>query len=144
MLSNSSKYAINAVLYLAVHSDETKKVRAKEIAKAINIPPPFLAKILQPLSRKNIISSSKGPTGGFYTTPENLQTPLLEVVREIDGLEKLDNCALGLRECNGDRPCPIHYAIQPYKLQLLKELREHSIADFAKKVEEGEAFLFLS
>lgn len=143
MLSNSSKYAIKAVLYLAVHSSEVKKIRAKEIAEAINIPSPFLAKILQPLSKRNIISSIKGPAGGFYMTPGNLEIPLLEVVKEIDGLEKLNNCVLGLTACNAEKPCPIHFSIQPLRLKFMKELRENSIASFAEKVKEGEAFLIL-
>ena len=143
MLSNSSKYGVKAVLYLAVHSSETKKIRAKEIAEAIDIPSPFLAKILQPLSKKEIISSIKGPTGGFYMTPENLEIPLLEVVREIDGLEKLNNCVLGLTACNAEKPCPVHFSVQPFRLKFMKELRENSIASFAQKVKEGKAFLLL-
>jgi DNA-binding IscR family transcriptional regulator len=44
MLSKSSTYAIRAVLYLSLHSDVTKKYSPQQIADAINIPAPFLAK----------------------------------------------------------------------------------------------------
>ena len=66
MLSNSSKYAINAILYLAIHTSINNKIGVKEIAEALNIPSPFLAKILQILAKKNAISSSKGPGGGLF------------------------------------------------------------------------------
>lgn len=143
MLSNSSKYAINAVLYLAVHSDETKKISAREVAEAIDIPSPFLSKLFQILSRKNVISSSKGPGGGFYMTRENLNLSLIEIVKHLDGLENFEDCVLGLKKCSSDKPCPIHYSIQPLKKQFLKELNENSVASFAKKVKTGETFLFI-
>lgn len=143
MLSNSSKYAINAVLYLAVHTDETKKISAREIADAINIPSPFLSKLLQILSRKNIISSSKGPGGGFYMTEKNLNLHLIEIVKHIDGLDNFEDCVLGLKKCSSEKPCPVHYSIQPLKQQFLKELNENTIASFAEKVKTGETFLFI-
>lgn len=143
MLSNSSKYAINAVLYLAVHTDETKKISAREIADAINIPSPFLSKLLQILSKKNVISSSKGPGGGFYMTEKNLNLHLIEIVKHIDGLDNFEDCVLGLKKCSSERPCPVHYSIQPLKQQFLKELNENTIASFAEKVKTGETFLFI-
>jgi len=143
MLSNSSKYAINAVLYLAVHTDKTKKISAREIAEAINIPSPFLSKLLQILSKKNVISSSKGPGGGFYMTGKNLNLNLIEIVKHIDGVDNFEDCVLGLKKCSSEKPCPVHYSIQPLKKQFLKELSENTIDSFAKKVKTGETFLFI-
>src|SRR5680860_1890336 len=143
MLSNSSKYAINAVLYLAVHTDKTKKISAREIAEAINIPSPFLSKLLQILSKKNVISSSKGPGGGFYMTGKNLNLNLIEIVKHIDGVDNFEDCVLGLKKCSSEKPCPVHYSIQPLKKQFLKELEENTIDSFAKKVKAGETFLFI-
>lgn len=143
MLSSSSKYAVNAVLYLAVHSSEIKKIRAKEIAEAIKLPSPYLAKLLQTLSRENVVSSSKGPTGGFYLTPEAQKRPLLEIVKIIDGTDRLDDCVLGLKKCSSEKPCPVHFAVQPLKLKFRMELEENSIATFAEKVKSGETYLFV-
>lgn len=143
MLSSSSKYAVNAVLYLAVHTSEHKKLRAKEVAEAIKLPPPFLAKLLQTLSREEIVSSTKGPRGGFYLTPEARERKLIEVVKAIDGVEKIEECVLGLKKCSSDKPCPVHFAVQPLKKQFLKELEYNSIATFAEKVKKGETYLFL-
>lgn len=143
MLSSSSKYAINAVLYLAVHASEEKKIRATEIAEAINLPSPFLSKLLQNLSREHIISSSKGPKGGFYLTPEAKELALVEIVKSIDGVDRLEDCVLGLKKCSSEKPCPVHFAVQPYKNKFLQELEEHTIKHFADKVKKGEAHLFI-
>lgn len=141
MLSSASKYAINAVLYLAVESHEGKKVGAKEIATAIDVPVPFLAKLLQDLARKNVISSSKGPRGGFYLTKKNKEQKLLVIVEQIDGLSKFEECALGLKDCSNEKPCPIHFSIQPLRQSMLNELSSNSIASFAEKVRQGTTFL---
>ena len=143
MLSSSSKYAVNAVLYIAVHASENEKIRATEIAEAIKLPSPFLAKLLQILSRENIVSSTKGPRGGFFIKPEAKQLPLIEVVKSIDGIDRLEECVLGLKVCSPEKPCPVHFSVQPFKKKFLRELEENSIEYFAEKVKKGEAYLFV-
>ena len=71
MLSRASKYAILSTLFLAEHSSKDKKISVKEISESIDVPSPFLAKLFQQLVRGNIISSTKGPNGGFYLTKKN-------------------------------------------------------------------------
>ncbi len=92
MLSKSSTYAIRGVLYLALNSNEMQKYSPKEIALAIAVPAPFLAKTLQELTKRNLISSVKGRNGGFYLTEENKQNTLISIVDSIDGLNKFQNC----------------------------------------------------
>jgi len=143
MLSNSCKYALKAVLFLALDVHKNRKVGVKEIAAAIDVPFPFLAKLLQGLARKKIISSAKGPTGGFFLTEENKAQKLLVVVEHIDGLSKFKECVLGLKDCSSEKPCPIHFLVQPLKKTLFNEMNDSSIAIFAKKVQEGKTFLSL-
>lgn len=143
MLSNSSKYAINAVLYLAVHASVDNKIGVKDIAETLGIPSPFLAKILQILARKNAISSTKGPRGGFYLTDKEKDIPLVQIVYHIDGIDKFTNCGLGLKKCSVETPCPLHNSIEPLKAKFLEELENNTIKDFADKVKNGTAYLFI-
>ena len=55
MFSNSSKYAIKAVLFLAVNSSKDNRIMVKDMAVPVNAPQAYLAKLLQELSRKEII-----------------------------------------------------------------------------------------
>ncbi len=135
MFSKACKYGMRAVLYLAVHSNEEQKLGVKEIAEALNVPGPFLAKIMQQLSRAHLISSSKGPTGGFYLSEKNAQTPLREVVDCIDGNEIFSACIMGLPVCGAEHPCPLHAKAYTYREGLAKMLGEHSIADFARRID---------
>ncbi|MDO8897370.1 MAG: Rrf2 family transcriptional regulator, partial [Bacteroidales bacterium] len=66
MLSNACKYAIRALIYLATRMNDGVKVSIRELSAEIDSPEPFTAKIMQSLSKQEIISSVKGPHGGFY------------------------------------------------------------------------------
>lgn len=141
MLSNSSKYAVKAVLYLAIHSREDKKIMAKDIAEPINVPQAYLAKLLQELSREGIITSVKGPKGGFYLSEESKLFSLMDVVRVIDGDKRLNSCVLSLEKCNAEKPCPLHDLINPSKSIFMKSLKEKTIKDFSEQIEKGLVFL---
>ena len=109
MISKKCKYALRAILHLAVESSEQNKKSTKDLSEELKIPTPYLGKILQELVPKNIISSIKGPNGGFYLTQENMQTPLINIIEAIDGLSFFETCGLGLSACSDEHPCPIHH-----------------------------------
>lgn len=141
MLSNSSKYAIKAVLYLAIHSSEENKVMVKDIAKPINVPQAYIAKLLQALVKEKIISSVRGPKGGFYLDETNLMNPIISIVKVIDGEKKLNSCMLSIDKCNEEKPCPLHKVLNPSRNQILTSLRVKTIKDLILDVELGKAFL---
>jgi Rrf2 family protein len=141
MLSNSSKYAIKAVLYLALKTNEKKRVMVKDISEPINVPQAYTAKLLQHLSREGIISSVKGPRGGFYLSEENKQRTLIDVVNVIDDEHKLTSCILSLEKCNAEKPCPLHDLISPSKTVFMKSFTEITIEDYSNRIKEGTVFL---
>ncbi len=134
MFSASCKNAIRAVLYLAIHSDQDQKLGVDEIAQALDVSRHFLAKILQLLSKGNLISSSKGPNGGFYLTEANKKLNLLRVIRHIDGPEANSQCVLGLENCSNDHPCPFHEHVKKFRNGLDQFLQNQSIEEAARKV----------
>lgn len=133
MLSKSSKYGIRAVLYLASSASEAKNIGTKEIAITLNIPAPFLAKTLQQLSKKKIISSIKGPNGGFFMTKNNLEKSIFDIIYCIDGQHKFEECFLGYPECSDIEPCVVHDVYSPLKKQLLRRLKTKTIFEMAKE-----------
>jgi Rrf2 family protein len=141
MLSNSSKYAIKAVLYLSLHSHESKKIMVKDIAKPINVPQAYIAKLLQPLVKENLISSVRGPKGGFYLSDENNNQPVINIIKVIDGEKRLTSCMLSLENCNEEKPCPLHNILSPSRNRITKLLSETSIKELAYSVKKGQAFL---
>ena len=141
MFSNSCKYALKAVLYLAVNSDESNKILAKNISEPINVPQAYIAKLLQELSRHNIVSSTRGPNGGFYINAQNRETPLIDIITVIDGENRLNSCLLSVQNCNSEKPCPLHSFASPFRADLLENLKKNTIGDMAKDVKSRKSFL---
>ena len=141
MFSNSVKYALKAVLFLAVHSDEDHKIMAKDIAKSINVPQAYIAKLLQELTKQKIVSSTKGIYGGFYLTNLNAEQPVINIIEAIDGPYKMNSCLLSLENCNEQVPCPLHHIANPMRSQLIENLRIKAIEDLAEEIKSGITFL---
>lgn len=144
MFSKACEYAIRAALYISIKSVEGSKLGIKEIAKEIDSPEPFTAKILQTLSREKIISSIKGPNGGFYIDPKAKPVPINAIVKAVDGEDVLHTCSLGLKECSDKFPCPIHHEIKRYKDRLRKIMKEKTLQDLTKELASGKTFLKIS
>lgn len=137
MLSNACKYAIRSILYLGIHSDETKKIGVKKIADELEMPQPFLAKLLQQMTKSKLVSSTKGPNGGFYLSVGNKHNAIWDIVKNIDGTEKFEKCFLGLSICVDENPCPVHYIAGPFRRQILADFRDKTIDQFTQEIKES-------
>ena len=84
MLSNTCKYAIRALIYLAKNASGDQKIGIKKISEDLGIPSPFLGKILQSLAKQKILSSTKGPHGGFGMGMKAKDIRLYDIVVIID------------------------------------------------------------
>ena len=132
LFSKSFGYAIRGVLYISLMQDEKKYVQAEEIASRLAVPRHFMSKILKKLVKTNVLSSIKGPSGGFTINQHTLKIPLIEIVDLTDGLLAFKNCVLKLNECNAENPCPLHYQVEGVKTKLKSILSETTIGDLLK------------
>jgi Rrf2 family protein len=141
MFSKACEYAIKAVLYVAQKSNGGDKVGIKKIAKGINAPESFVAKILQQLGRSALVSSVKGPNGGFYLDEKQLSYSLAAIVTVIDGDLLFTGCALGLKSCSETKPCPLHFEFKAIREQMKITLQNATVGEFNEKLDAGISFL---
>ena len=141
MFSKTCEYAIRAVLFIAQRTSEGSRVGIREIAKGIDSPEHFIAKILQDLSRKGVIQSQKGPAGGFYLDKSSLNATLADVVRIVDGDKIFSGCALGLKQCSESKPCPLHHEFKKIRENILKVLQSARLGEFNNELEKNLYFL---
>lgn len=134
MFSKACKYGIRAVLYLAAHTSDSKKMGVDEVAESLQVPRHFLAKILQQLAKAGLISSSKGPNGGFYLSRENRKGNLHDVAVTIDGEDLFSSCILGLPVCSSANPCPLHTQAYIYREGLAYQFEKLSIQDLVETI----------
>lgn len=141
IFSKSCEYALRAVFYIASQSSYDKKVGIKEIAENINSPEAFLAKLLQQLTKANLVQSMKGPNGGFYMREEDLNKTLSTIVEIIDGDSIFNGCGLGLTYCSESNPCPLHDSFKHVRNELTRMLKNTKIQDFNEELLKGNTTL---
>lgn len=138
MFSKTCEYAIKAVMHLAASSSEKKLFSLNAVAKAIDSPAAYTAKILQQLSKAGIIHSSKGHLGGYYIQKSKLKTLFLsDIVNVIDGDNVYTSCALGLKKCSAHRPCPLHENFKGIRNELKLMLENTTIQDLVEGINKN-------
>lgn len=143
MLSSASKYAIRSVLYMAGKRADNKKFGAAEVAKELELSTHFVAKLLQQLARTGVISSLKGPHGGYFLSEDNLQQKLCDVIAVFESESVFEGCFLGLPECGNDHPCPVHEVFSEFRENILYKFKQQTISELAKEVRENGTYLSL-
>lgn len=141
MISKSSKYAIRAVTFIASKTEGNRKLSIKEIASEIEAPPAFAGKILQKLTKNKIVTSLKGPYGGFFCEKYQLELQVSEVVKIFDGLAVFEECVMGLHQCSDTHPCPMHFDYIKTRNFILNTFQNTTIGQLAKNFSEGGFFL---
>lgn len=141
MFSKTCEYAIRALIFIAQQSIKNNRVGIKDIAIGIDSPEYFTAKILQQLSKKELVKSIKGPNGGFFMEDKELNHTLAKIVYEIDGDRLFIDCGMGLKECSESRPCPIHNEFKLIKENIKTMLENYQIRMFIEKLDFNLTFL---
>jgi Rrf2 family iron-sulfur cluster assembly transcriptional regulator len=142
MFSKTCEYGIRAAIIIASESYQDNRIGLKEIAKKIDSPEAFTAKILQILSKNNIINSIKGVGGGFEIPKETLsQIKLIQIVSAIDGDSVFTGCGLGLSHCSEIHPCPVHDKFKEIRNGLADMLENTNLEELAMGIKSGDTFL---
>ncbi|GEO05036.1 hypothetical protein AAE02nite_27000 [Adhaeribacter aerolatus] len=141
MISKACKYGIRAAIFVASQADKNQKLNVKEIAREVDAPEAFTAKILQVLNKHRIITSLKGPYGGFYIEDFQLEQPVINIVNAIDGMAVFRECGLGLKRCSELHPCPMHDKFKAARETLRQVFQETTIRQLASALQEGTSFI---
>lgn len=141
MISKKTKYAINALVYLAKRKDDGP-VLISEISDSEHIPQKFLEAILLELKKSGILASKKGKGGGYYLLKSTAEVNLAEIMRLIDGPIALLPCVTHkfyqrCDECKDEEICGIRdifLEVRNKTVELLKDATLQSIIDRESKL----------
>ena len=141
MFSKATEYALRATIYIAQKSTEENKLGIEEISNAIDSPQSFTAKILQLLTRDKIVSSVRGPNGGFYISEKAKKLPARSILQAMGEAEVLEKCVLGLKKCSEVQPCPMHSQYKSIRQQLIQLFVTKTIQQLAADIKDGVVFI---
>jgi len=137
IFSKSFGYAVRGVLYIALMQDQKRYVQVEEIALELAVPRHFMGKILKRLVKENIISSSKGPYGGFTINEDTLEVKLMRFFEVTDGTGEFEQCVLCVKSCNPDNPCPLHFKMEGLRKELEDVLCQTLLMDLLTEDKPG-------
>jgi Rrf2 family protein len=127
LFSTATGYALRA---LAAMPEDGSYSLAKDLAQHLGLPGPYLAKILQTLAQEGVLTSVRGPRGGFRLARPAHRITVGEVVGVLDGMEAMTGCVMGFINCDGkQKPCPLHEAWCQVKNHLEETLAMVTIRD---------------
>jgi Rrf2 family protein len=134
MLNQSADYALRAVLYVAQQTDDGS-YSADVIAAATGIPRNYLGKVLHALTQAHVLTSIRGPNGGFRLAHPAEQLSLAEVVEPFQKLPARQVCLRGNRECDSADPCESHRRWQDMADRITAFFRDTTIATMLENKE---------
>jgi len=129
-LSNSSKYAIRILAYMADQKD-SKLLNATELAEALYIPYKFLTKIMTELVKVGLVVSTRGRDGGYRFDKKISEIMVNDILDVFNDSIEDEQCVLGIGFCNGMCKCALHDQWMEPKYLLQKMFRESSLKDIA-------------
>lgn len=129
MFSMTVEYALRAAVFLA----ETPGLQtAQRIAAATKVPERYLAKVLQILAEKGLLSSQRGPSGGFELGRPPAKITLLDVVSVVEPIQRIRACPIDLPE-HREQLCPLHQTLDDLAAFAEERLGTTTLADLVQQ-----------
>jgi Rrf2 family protein len=136
VLSQTAQYALRTVVLIASRAPGDV-VRVEEIAAALAVPRNYLSKTLHQLARAGVLSSTRGPGGGFRLAVPPARLRLARVIEPFDTLGDGPKCLLGRAACSDRHPCAAHGRWKRASNTVAAFFRETTVADLLDGAANG-------
>ncbi|HSM36020.1 MAG TPA: Rrf2 family transcriptional regulator [Longimicrobiales bacterium] len=129
MLSQSAAYALRAAVLLAREDPAGGPVPVGRIAEALEAPRNYLSKVLHVLAGSGVVSSKRGPGGGFVLAVPAAELALARVVAPFEPMDGRALCLLGRGRCSDEAPCEAHALWSPLAGEVRGFFERVTVAD---------------
>jgi Rrf2 family protein len=131
-LGKRGDYSVRAVLDLARHYGGGRR-KAREISRAMRIPPRFCSQILASLVRHGLLTAVAGQEGGYRLSRPPSRISLLDVVEAAEGEIRLQECLLRGIPCGKGDTCSVHEAWSKAQGAMIRQLGRTSFAEILRQ-----------
>lgn len=134
MFNKETEYALRGLVYIQLQNLDNRRPGTAEVAKEIEAPHFYTAKILQRLVRNGFLESIKGKGGGFFFDKEKPDLPLAKLIMATEGDRSFSGCGFGLKHCDINNPCPVHEKYAPIRDSISRLVSKETVQSLAEKV----------
>ncbi len=134
MISQTAEYGLRAMWHLARNSDQPQVL--SKIAKATQVPKDYLYKVLQSLTRVELVRSMRGKNGGFALSKPADEITVYDIVNAVSPIRHIRQCPLTNRsDCvisdrSQKKLCSMHGFLEHLTEQVESRFRAMTLADF--------------
>ena len=105
-LTSKGRYAVTAMLDVALHSEQGP-VTLADISERQEISLSYLEQLFSRLRRENLVSSIRGPGGGYLLGDEAADISVGQVIKAVDETVDATRCH-GEADCQNGQRCLTH------------------------------------
>ncbi|MEQ8165835.1 MAG: SUF system Fe-S cluster assembly regulator [Alphaproteobacteria bacterium] len=129
-LSRMADYSVIAMSRLAQRPD--RQFTAAELAHETALPQATVSKILKLLSHAGLLTSQRGPRGGYSLAEDAADIPVAHIIAAVDGPIALTECSSdGETSCNLESLCPTSTAWKKINTAINQALDNLTLADLS-------------
>jgi Rrf2 family protein len=133
-LSKKADYALMAMKHLATRADAAS-ASAREIAEQYDIPVELMAKVLQRLARRGLVTSHQGTRGGYRLSRPALAISVADIIQAIDGPLTVTACSTESENCGQFAKCSVRDPLWRIKDRIVSALATCSLAEVSSEAE---------
>lgn len=131
LITRNTDYAIRALCCIAEQKQEV--ISADQLVRSLEMPRPFLRKILQTLNKEGLLNSSKGKDGGFSLAVSPEKITLTEVMKIFQGSLRLSEHKFRKKDCPNIKDCLLKKEIDKIEKEVIVKLKAITISSILKK-----------
>ncbi len=129
-LSKKADYALIAMKHLATR-ERGESASAREIAEEYSIPVELMAKVLQRLVRRGLLTSQQGTRGGYHLARPAETISVADVIQAIDGPLTVTACSHQNDACGQFAKCNIRDPLWRIRERIVAALATCSVSEMA-------------
>jgi Rrf2 family protein len=134
LITRDTDYAVRALCCIAEQKQEV--ISADQLVKSLEMPRPFLRKILQTLNKEGLLNSSKGKDGGFALAVSPGEITLTDVMKIFQGSIRLNECKFKKSDCPHINDCLLKKKIDEIEKEVITKLKAITISSILKNRRE--------
>ena len=129
-LSKKADYALMAMKHLATRADAAS-ASAREVAEQYDIPVELMAKVLQRLARRGLVTSLQGTRGGYRLARPTTRISVADIIEAIEGPLRVTACSTEEENCDQYGKCSIRDPLWKIKDRIVSALSDCSLQEIA-------------
>ena len=139
-LSKKADYALMAMKHLARKADSASaSTSAREIAEQYDIPIELMAKVLQRLARRGLLTSHQGTRGGYRLGRAPSAISVADIIQAIDGPLTVTACSTDVDSCGQYSKCSVRDPLWRIKDRIIAALATCSLQEISAEHPPEEA-----